>query len=70
VTPGKRDPNLLIQKFKVIIMPRGQMTRYEILSRVYKLKDELKDRDGVTEDKYLAEEYLNKVLDFINEFTY
>ena len=51
-------------------MPRGQMTRYEILSRVYKLKDELKDRDGETEDKYLADEYLNKVLDFINEFTY
>lgn len=51
-------------------MPRGQMTRYEILARVYKLKDELKDRDGVTEDKYLADEYLNKVLDFINEFTY
>ena len=51
-------------------MPRGQMTRYEILSRVYKLKDELKDRKDVTENKYLADEYLNKVLDFINEFTY
>ena len=51
-------------------MPRGQMTRYEILSRVYKLKDELKDRQKGTENKYLADEYLNKVLDFINEFTY
>jgi hypothetical protein len=70
VIPGKRDLNSLIQKFKVIIMPRGQMTRYEILSRVYKLKDELKDREDVAENKYLADEYLNKVLDFINEFTY
>lgn len=46
------------------------MTRYEILSRVYKLKDELKDRQEETKNKYLADEYLNKVLDFINEFTY
>ena len=51
-------------------MPRGQMTRYEILSMIYKLKDELKDRQEETENKYLADEYLNKVLDFINEFTY
>ena len=51
-------------------MPRGQMTRYEILSRVYKLKDELRDRRDIAENKYLADEYLNKVLDFINEFTY
>ena len=49
-------------------MPRGQMTRYEILSRVYKLKDELKDRQEETENKYLADEYLNKVLDFIKKF--
>ena len=51
-------------------MPRGQMTRYEILARVYSLKDELKDRQEETESKYLADEYLNKVLDLINEFTY
>ena len=51
-------------------MPRGQMTRYEILARVYRLKDELKDRQEEAESKYLADEYLNKVLDFINEFTY
>jgi len=51
-------------------MPRGQMTRYEILARVYRLKDELKDRQEKAENKYLADEYLNKVLDFIKEFTY
>lgn len=49
-------------------MPRGQLTRNEILSKVYKLKDELKDQNGLTENKYLADEYLNKVLDYINEF--
>ena len=49
-------------------MPRGQLTRNEILSKVYKLKDELKDQKGLAENKYLANEYLNKVLDYINEF--
>jgi hypothetical protein len=51
-------------------MPRGQITRYEILSKVYNLKEELKNREGLAENKYLADEYLNKVLDYINEFTY
>ena len=51
-------------------MPHGNLTRYEILSRVYKLKNELKDRPAMSEQKYLADEYLNKVLDYINEFTY
>ncbi len=41
-----------------------------MLSKLYHLKDELKDRDEETERKYLADEYLNKVLDFINEFNY
>jgi len=51
-------------------MPRGQLTRYEILSKVYKLKDELKNKKALSEQKYLADEYLNKVLDFIGEFNY
>ena len=51
-------------------MPRGNLTRYEILSKVYRLKDELKDRPAMSEQKYLADEYLNKVLDYINEYTY
>lgn len=51
-------------------MPRGQITRYELLAKVYKLKDELKDRQEETENKYLADEYLNKVLDFLLEFNY
>ena len=51
-------------------MPRGNLTRYEMLSKVYKLKDELKDRQELSSKKVLADEYLNKVLDFIGEFTY
>lgn len=51
-------------------MPRGQLTRYEILSKVYNLKDELKNKKALSEQKYLADEYLNKVLDFIGEFKY
>jgi len=51
-------------------MPHGNLTRYEMLSKVYKLKDELKDRKELSEKKGLADEYLNKVLDFIGEFNY
>lgn len=52
------------------MMPRGPITRYEILSKLFKLKDELKDRDNLTEHKALADEYLNKVLDYVNTFNY
>ncbi len=51
-------------------MPHGNLTRYEMLSKVYKLKDELKSKKALSEQKYLADEYLNKVLDYIGEFTY
>tara|TARA_Y100000385_G_C13102584_1_gene645477 strand:- start:221 stop:376 length:156 start_codon:yes stop_codon:yes gene_type:complete len=51
-------------------MPHGNLTRYEILSKVYNLKNELKDRKEPSSKKVLADEYLNKVLDFIGEFTY
>ena len=52
------------------MMPHGNLTRYEILSKVYKLKNELHERPVLTEQKALANEYLNKVLDYIGEFTY
>ena len=51
-------------------MPRGNLTRYEMLSKVYKLKDELKDRKELSGRKGLADEYLNKVLDYLNTFRY
>ena len=51
-------------------MPRGNLTRYEMLSKVYELKDELKDRKELSGRKGLADEYLNKVLDYLNTFRY
>jgi len=51
-------------------MPRGQMTRYEILSKLYKLKDNLEDEKSPSEYKYLADRYLNKVLDYVEQFRY
>ena len=52
-------------------MPRGSITKYEIESHLYKLKDELHYRDtDLHVSKHLAEEYLNKVLDKLQEFRY
>ena len=52
------------------MMPHSNLTRCEILSKVYKLKNELNERPAMCEQKALANEYLNKVLDYIGEFTY
>ena len=52
------------------MMPHGNLTRYEILTKVYKLKNELNEKPVMCEQKALANEYLNKVLDYIGEFTY
>ncbi len=51
-------------------MPRGPVTKYEIESHMYELKNELASRQGLTESKALANEYLNKVLDKLQEFRY
>ena len=51
-------------------MPRGRLTRYEMLSHMYSLKNDLKERPDSATEKYLADQYLNRVLDFINQFTY
>lgn len=51
-------------------MPRGSITKYEMESHLYKLKDELRERPSLGESKYLADEYLNKVLDKLQEFRY
>lgn len=67
---GKKEQILLNQKQKEIKMPHSELKRYEILSKVYKLKDELHTRQELSSKKVLADEYLNKVLDYIGEFTY
>ena len=51
-------------------MSRGQMLKYEMESHLYRLKRELIERTDHGEVKYLADEYLNKVLNKIQEFRY
>ena len=51
-------------------MPKGKMLKYEMESHLYKLKNELSNRSGMCEAKGLANEYLDKVLDKLQEFTY
>ncbi len=52
-------------------MPRGPVTKYEMESYVYKLKDQLKDVDtDLHVSRRIADEYLNRVLDKLQEFRY
>jgi hypothetical protein len=55
---------------RIFYMPRGQLTRDEMEYQVLKLKDKLQNEHiGYTSDpKALADEYLNMVLDKINEY--
>jgi len=52
-------------------MPRGQLTKDIIKCEVFKLKTEL-DKEWMNksgyDSKWLAHQYLNKVLDKIDEF--
>lgn len=52
------------------IMPRGQLTKDEIKYQVLKLKQKLQNEHiGYTSDpKSLADQYLNMVLDKIEEY--
>jgi len=49
-------------------MGRGRISKPDMEAKLYKLKNELHKewRDPVQKD--LANQYLNRVLDFINEF--
>jgi hypothetical protein len=56
---------------RIFYMPRGQLTRDEMEYQVLKLKQKLQNEHiGYTSDpKALADEYLNMVLDKINEYS-
>ena len=56
---------------RIFYMPRGQLTRDEMKYQVLKLKDKLQNEHiGYTSDpKALADEYLNMILDKINEYS-
>jgi len=51
-------------------MPRGQLTKDIIKTEVLKLKVELNAEGWTTDPKALANKYLNKVLDKINEYAH
>ena len=68
-TLGKREQSLLIHGVKNK-MPRGTITRYEIQSKLFKLKDQLREEHAPSEYKYLADTYLNKILDYVDQFRY
>jgi hypothetical protein len=51
-------------------MPRGQLTKDEIKNQVLKLKQKLQSENitYTSDPKSLADQYLNMVLDRINEY--
>ena len=68
--PGRKEQVNLDNSQRNLKMPRGMITRYEIQSRLFKIKNELKEENAPSEQKYLADQYLNKVLDYVEQFRY
>ena len=58
---------------KLLLMPRGQLTKNDMLSKVYRLKEQL-NREFINyecnDTKALTNKYLNAVLDCLNEYRY
>jgi hypothetical protein len=56
---------------RIFYMPRGQLTKEEMEYQVLKLKQKLQNEHiGYTSDpKALADQYLNMVLDKINQYS-
>jgi len=50
-------------------MPRGRLTKVDMLSKVYKIYNELDHEHHLHENKALAQKYLHKVLDVIEEYS-
>jgi len=51
-------------------MPRNQLSKDELKCYVLKLKNQLYESNHYEWDKKVANEYLNKVLDKIEEYNY
>ena len=53
-------------------MPKNQIKKEELKNKVLKLKDEVynESREVWQGEKDLAHKYLNKVLDFLEEYRY
>ena len=67
---GKREQGLLTDIIQERAMPRGKIMKYEVLSRIYRLKEELNGRELPRKDKKVADEYLNKLLEYVSSFSY
>jgi len=64
---GKNENHLLTN---LIQMPRNELTKDELKVRVLNLRKQL-DKEPYSEGiKFLAESYLNKTLDIIDEYRY
>ena len=51
-------------------MPRGRLTKVDVLSKIFKMKDRHQKRQDLsTEMKYGYDIALNDVLNFLNEFS-
>ena len=50
-------------------MPRGQLTKVDMESRIFKLYEELDKSNHSYNDKSLAKEYLRRVMDIIKEYS-
>ena len=68
-TLGKRDLNLLKDGIQ---MPKNQVNKEELKVRVLKLKDQVynESKDVWQGEKDLANKYLNRVLDILEEYRF
>jgi|TARA_R110002020_G_scaffold9028_1_gene36135 hypothetical protein len=51
-------------------MPRNNLTKLELLPKLHELKNELNQKEENSKAKNLANEYLNKILDYAEQFRY
>ena len=66
-TPGKKEQNLLTDGIQ---MPKNQVNKEELKVRVLKLKNDVynESKDVWQGEKDLANKYLSKVLDILEEY--
>ena len=66
--PGRKEGTLLILKERRLMMPRGRLTKVDMLARVNRIYNELDGENGLSENKELTKKYLRKVLEAVEEF--
>tara|TARA_B100001063_G_scaffold175002_1_gene163943 strand:+ start:74 stop:352 length:279 start_codon:yes stop_codon:yes gene_type:complete len=66
--PGRREVSLLIQRERRLMMPRGRLTKVDMLAKVNNIYNELDHEGGLSENKEMTRKYLRKVFEAIEEF--